>query len=628
MADPRQGSRVSELSTGTGTGTLTMTGAVVGYRSWAAAFGTGDTEVYYGIIQDGTGQWEVGIGTYKGASHALQRDTVLASSTGGTAVAFPAGDKIIYSTFPGESTLTLQSRRPTDSGLIVKSAAGQTAVSVRVIGTDGLDAVTLGPTGRVSVISVSPEIRLVENDQTDPAGRWRIQASGGNFNLQKYTSAGFATAASFLSYNPTTDVLTMTAATIALAGSVSSLTLINPSLTAASLVDGAIIGTLTTERPWVFAQQGSGASANLELRTTFSGGKTLRVVGNTRANGVQISPDLSQITPIGNATLALGAPVEITNYVMVEAAGNAVYYLRSNTGVDRGALYGNVTNDTILRNVDSSARLVLAADGTVSLIGALDGLSFGSAVAASRADLSRHLALYGTTYGLSVTAGSFNIVYPSSGIAYFVGSNVIDARVDTVGISVPSAQTVITREKGDNRYALLASGNDFTGDVSVLSNGAIGFRLFNAARTNEIGYLFASGTSVVLRNRDGGVTNVQVSLTAAGDFNLTTGRYVGDGSGVTNLSAAAVGTAIAGITDGGVGDRGLFRRSTTGVGITKFSNVAGSNLRWAGVSTADPDWNVDVEDTDNSAPAGTWRAKSSIIARSGRYCIGEFVRIA
>jgi Chaperone of endosialidase len=47
------------------------------------------------------------------------------------------------------------------------------------------------------------------------------------------------------------------------------------------------------------------------------------------------------------------------------------------------------------------------------------GMSFGSAAQASATDLSRHIALYGTTFGFSITSGTLNYVVPASNFHKF-----------------------------------------------------------------------------------------------------------------------------------------------------------------------------------------------------------------
>jgi hypothetical protein len=69
--------------------------------------------------------------------------------------------------------------------------------------------------------------------------------------------------------------------------------------------------------------------------------------------------------------------------------------------------------------------------GKVSMV---DGLDFGSAVAANAQTVTRHLALYGTTYGFSITSSALN--YISGGQHYF--------RNTTGGLNVVHASSYAT----------------------------------------------------------------------------------------------------------------------------------------------------------------------------------------
>jgi hypothetical protein len=91
--------RVKETTTTAGTGTVTLLGAVTDYQTFAA-IGNGNT-TYYCIAGQGSNEWEVGIGTYTSSGTTLSRDTVLASSAGGTTkVTFSAGTKDVFCTYP------------------------------------------------------------------------------------------------------------------------------------------------------------------------------------------------------------------------------------------------------------------------------------------------------------------------------------------------------------------------------------------------------------------------------------------------------------------------------------------------------------------------------------------------
>jgi hypothetical protein len=89
--------RVKETTTVTGTGTATLLGAVTGYQSFST-IGNGNT-TYYVIAGQGTGEWEVGLGTWA-TGNTLTRTTVIASSNSGSLVSFSAGTKDVWCDYP------------------------------------------------------------------------------------------------------------------------------------------------------------------------------------------------------------------------------------------------------------------------------------------------------------------------------------------------------------------------------------------------------------------------------------------------------------------------------------------------------------------------------------------------
>jgi hypothetical protein len=91
--------RVRETTSVTGTGTATLSGAALGYESFAVV-GDGNT-TYYCIAGQGTAEWEVGIGTYTASGTTLARTTVISSSNANALVSFSAGSKDVFVTYPG-----------------------------------------------------------------------------------------------------------------------------------------------------------------------------------------------------------------------------------------------------------------------------------------------------------------------------------------------------------------------------------------------------------------------------------------------------------------------------------------------------------------------------------------------
>jgi hypothetical protein len=97
--------RVKETTTTTGTGTVTLAGAVAGSQTFGVV-GNGNT-TYYAIVDNTTGAWEVGIGTYTASGTTLSRTTVLSSSNSGSLVNFAAGSKDVFCTYPSSKSVYL-----------------------------------------------------------------------------------------------------------------------------------------------------------------------------------------------------------------------------------------------------------------------------------------------------------------------------------------------------------------------------------------------------------------------------------------------------------------------------------------------------------------------------------------
>ena len=140
--------RVKETSTTTGTGTLNLAGAVSGFQTFVA--GVGDTNTtYYAIFNQGTTEWEVGLGTVTdAATDTLARTTVISSSNSGSAVDFASGTKDVFCTLPASKAVfgKQQGTNFTDSLLVGHSTTGtlSTATDNTGVGIDALNALTSG----------------------------------------------------------------------------------------------------------------------------------------------------------------------------------------------------------------------------------------------------------------------------------------------------------------------------------------------------------------------------------------------------------------------------------------------------------------------------------------------------
>jgi len=104
--------RVKETSTTEGTGTFNLDAAVTGFDTFVA--GIGDTNTtYYAIFEQGTANWEVGLGTVTdAATDTLARTTVISNSSGNTDKIVFAGTLDVFCTLPASKAIYLDTSTP------------------------------------------------------------------------------------------------------------------------------------------------------------------------------------------------------------------------------------------------------------------------------------------------------------------------------------------------------------------------------------------------------------------------------------------------------------------------------------------------------------------------------------
>ena len=100
--------RVKVTSTTTGTGAIALGAAVTGFETFAQGIGNSNT-TYYCIFNQGTSEFEVGLGTLDGSSANLTRTTVISSSNSDAAVNFTSGTKDVFCTLPASKSVYLDS---------------------------------------------------------------------------------------------------------------------------------------------------------------------------------------------------------------------------------------------------------------------------------------------------------------------------------------------------------------------------------------------------------------------------------------------------------------------------------------------------------------------------------------
>ena len=98
--------RVKVTSTTTGTGAFALGAAVTGFETFAQGIGNNNT-TYYCIFNQGTTEFEVGLGILDGSSANLTRTTVISSSNSDAAVNFTSGTKDVFCTLPASKSVYL-----------------------------------------------------------------------------------------------------------------------------------------------------------------------------------------------------------------------------------------------------------------------------------------------------------------------------------------------------------------------------------------------------------------------------------------------------------------------------------------------------------------------------------------
>ena len=118
--------RVKVTSTTTGTGAMALGAAATGFETFAQGIGNNNT-TYYCIFNQGTSEFEVGLGTLDATSANLTRTTVISSSNSDAAVDFAAGTKDVFCTLPASKSVYLDA-----SGNPVGAASNGFALAMAV----------------------------------------------------------------------------------------------------------------------------------------------------------------------------------------------------------------------------------------------------------------------------------------------------------------------------------------------------------------------------------------------------------------------------------------------------------------------------------------------------------------
>ena len=149
--------RVRETSTTSGTGTLDLAGAVTGWETFVAGVGTTNT-TYYGIHEEGTANWEVGVGTVTDAATDTLSRTAITSSNSDSLVTFAGGTLNVFCTLPASKTTDMTM---TTAGDILYASANNTPARLAKGAANEVLAMNSGATAPEWVAATTGDITAV-----------------------------------------------------------------------------------------------------------------------------------------------------------------------------------------------------------------------------------------------------------------------------------------------------------------------------------------------------------------------------------------------------------------------------------------------------------------------------------
>ena len=465
--------RVREYSTTIGTGNIAVTGAVLGYRTFASVMSSGDT-TYYTIADQGGSNWEVGVGTFTYPA-TIVRTTVLSSSNNNNLVSFVAGSKDVFISLPasrlnnitsatanafvvgpnGSTNPTLNIDASTTlsaTGIQVKAAAAGSGVAIAALSSGANEALKIDAkgTGGISIGSVStgavniasgavlntPASMVATNATGTAAGLTAGRVSNANLTGDINTgtignSTTLATVVSAASVGSSTAIPTITfnakglvtgsstSVVVAPAGTLSGATLAS-GVTASSLTSlGTIASLSVTAGTITTAPSGSNDIANKAYVDSIAQGLSVKdactaaTTANITLSGAQTIDGISIVAT--NRVLVKNQTAAAENGIYVCAAGAWSRSTDTNTWAKLVSAFTFILSGTTQAN--TSWVSTVAAGGTLGTT-AVTWVQFSGAAAYTA---GTGLTLAGTSFSLTapVTVALGGTNRTSAGIASF-----------------------------------------------------------------------------------------------------------------------------------------------------------------------------------------------------------------
>jgi hypothetical protein len=140
------------------------------------------------------------------------------------------------------------------------------------------------------------------------------------------------------------------------------------------------------------------------------------------------------------------------------------------TALEDGLLWCNTSSSSVKARLGGATMTIPALDSTgkfTTAIGFGNGINFGSQTAASATDLSKHIALFSTTYGFDVTSNRLNYVAPGTANHAFMLGGVDIAYLNASGLRIPAGSLALNYAVKTADYVVTAADSTLTFDCSA-----------------------------------------------------------------------------------------------------------------------------------------------------------------
>jgi hypothetical protein len=554
--------RVQETGTANTTVSFTLSGAVAGFQSFAVI---GNTNTTYYSATDGSGNWEVGLGTYSTTGPTLARTTVYASSNSGSAVTF-SGAVNVFVTYPSGRSVNLDASGNVSALGTVSSGTWQGSTVGVAYGGTGVTT----SSGANSVVLRDANENITVNRISQ--GLQTITASGGvttltaasDFNQQLVGTGGHT----FRLPDATTLTDTTTFQ-------------FNNNATGTLTIENNAATTVGTVAP--------GGAAGIALMNNATSGGTWDVHGYIPEN-VSWGTNALYL----NSTVVSGGTWQ----------GGTIQPAYGGTGLTtfttNGAVYA--TGTTTL----TSGTLPVIAGGTGATATPTNGqLLIGNGTNYSVASL-------GTGTGISTSVGSGTLTINNTGVTSLAGTSPVTASASTGSVTVSLASGY-----GDTQNPYASKTANF---ILAAPNGSAGVPTFRAVVAADIPTLNQNTTGSA-----GSVANaVTFNNGGTGDASGTTFN----GSAARTISYNTVGAPSTGGANAtgtwGISISGNAATATTASNVnngTLSLGVSGTGLSGSQTFTANQAGNATFTVASNATNLNT---ASTIVARdaSGNFSAG------